>query len=174
MKQLIKFSIAAAIATSCATFAANAADNQVDFTGILASSSCNVSVNGGDNTVDMGLIDTSGMGAGEITDDVAFSVDIKNCPTTLQTAVLQFQGTAFDGNSALYSITKPSGNQQDHIALQIKDTNSQGYINPNTESAYILSQGNVSIPLAASMKLVKDGVDDGAFTVSTTLHIDYK
>lgn len=176
MKNLIKLSIvAAAISASCAAFAASDDGVQVNFSGKLVSSSCNVSVNSGQGSVDLGNVDTSTLALGDSTTDVPFNVDITNCPSSVTSAAVFFEGTAFPGNTTVYSLTSSTGNAIDHMALQIKDQNSGGYITPGTSSsAHDLTNGSASIPLAANLKLMKEGVDDGDFTASTSLHVNYQ
>lgn len=176
MKKLIKFSIAAAaISASCAAFAASDDGIQVDFSGKLVSSSCNVSVNSGQSSVDMGNIDTSTLSLGDSTTDVPFNVDITNCPSSVTSAALDFEGTAFPGNTTVFSLTSATGNAMDHMALQIKDQNSGSYLTPSVSSTeHDLTNGTASIPLAASLKVMAAGVDDGDFTASTSLHVIYQ
>lgn len=176
MNKLITFSIAAiAISSACSVYAASTDGTQVNFTGSLVSSSCNVSVNDGQSTIDMGSIDTSTLAVGDTTAEVPFTVDISHCPTNVSSTMLDFQGTAFTGHPDVFSLTSAEGNAMDHIGMVLKDTKVGGYLSPNASStSHDLVDGATSFPLAASMKLLQTGVDDGDFTVSTTLHVVYE
>lgn len=176
MKKIIQLGIlAAAITASCGAFAAGTEGVAVEFGGTLTTSSCNVSVNGG-NSIDMGSIDTSGLKIGETTAGVPFTVDIKDCPSSILTAALDFEGTAFSGDNTAFALTSSVGNAADQIAMLIENTSvgSGSYLTPNVSGpAKNLVDGAVSIPLAAVMKMKSSSVDEGQFAVSTSLHVTY-
>ncbi|QWZ48829.1 fimbrial protein [Enterobacter bugandensis] len=178
MKTVIKTSIiAAAMAAAFSTYAATPdAGVQVNFSGTLTSSSCAVSVNDGQSTIDMGSIDTSGLTVGETTPQQNFNVDIKNCPSSVTSAYLVFDGSTADAAAGHFSITSGTGNMTDHIAMQLLDLGTGGSIVKPSTSTVIrsLENGALSIPLAAQMVVLKDGVDDGDFTVSTSMHVIYQ
>lgn len=175
MKKIIQLGIlAAAITASCSSFAASTDGVQVNFSGKLVSSSCNVSINGGQSTIDMGNVDTSGLKMGDTTAEVPFTVDISGCPSSVSSAALDFEGTAMTGNTTLFGLTSSTGNTADQIGMILKSTDSGSILTPNVSSTKKdLSDGAVSIPLAAQMKLVSGTVDEGQFTVSTSLHVIY-
>lgn len=175
MKKIIQLGIlAAAITASCSSFAASTDGVQVNFSGKLVSSSCNVSVNGGQSTIEMGNVDTSGLKAGDTTAEVPFTVDISGCPSSVSSAALDFEGTTVAGNNTLFGLTSSTGNIADQIGMILKDTTTGSMITPNVSSTkQNLADGAVSIPLAAQMKLISGTVDEGSFTVSTSLHVIY-
>lgn len=177
MKKIIQLGIlAAAITASCSSFAASTGSVvQVNFGGTLVSSSCNVSVNGDQSTIDMGNVDTSGLKAGDTTAEVPFTVDISGCPSSVSTAALDFEGTAVSGDNSLFGLTASTGNTAEQIGMLLKNTSTGGMLAPNVSSSkQDLSEGAVSIPLAAQMKLISNTVDEGDFTVSTSLHVIYE
>ncbi|WP_312412600.1 fimbrial protein [Pseudescherichia sp.] len=178
MKKLIKMGIlAAAISASCSVFAATTPDVQVTFKGSMVSSSCNVSINNGQSTVDIGQVDTSGLKLGETSPDIPFTVDIKGCPNSVSSAKLDFEGDAFAGNSTVFALNQGTGNQMESIGMMIKDLSmgDGSYLKPNASgSPLTLSDGAASFPLAATMKIMKEGVDEGTFYVSTALHVIYE
>ncbi|EFE06006.1 fimbrial protein [Citrobacter youngae] len=176
MKKIIQLGIlAAAITASCATNAADSKGVAVEFSGILANSSCNVSVNGG-QTIDMGTVSTAGLKIGDETEAVPFTVDISGCPSSISTASLDFEGTSFTGDNTLFALTSTVGDQLHQIGMKI---NAVGYgsgvsLTPNVGSGpETLTDGAVSIPLSASLKLKSSTVDEGKFAVSTSLHVIY-
>ena len=174
MKKIIQIGIlTAAITASCGAFAASTPGVAVEFGGTLTKSSCNVSVNGG-QSIDMGSVDTSGLKIGETSTEVPFTVDIKDCPSSILAASLVFEGNAFPSDNTAFALTSSTGNASDQIAMMIKNTASGSYINPNTSGPTEgLDGGAVSIPLAAVMKMKSSSVDEGEFAVSTSLHINY-
>ncbi|MGM8755834.1 fimbrial protein [Enterobacter chuandaensis] len=174
MKKIIQLGIlAAAITASCGAFAAGTEGVAVEFGGTLTTSSCNVSVNGG-QSIDMGSVDTSGLKIGETTTAVPFTVDIKDCPSSIQTAALDFEGNAFSGDNTAFALTSSVGNAAEQVALMIENTASGTYFSPNVSgSTESLDSGAVSIPLAALLKMKSSSVDEGQFAVSTSLHVIY-
>ncbi|WP_333011337.1 fimbrial protein [Kluyvera sichuanensis] len=175
MNKLIKIGLlAATISASCGSYAASTEGVQVNFTGQVVTSSCDVSVNGGQSSVDMGNVSTAGLSIGDTTTGIPFTVDISGCPSSVSTAALDFEGTAFSGNNTLFGLTSSTGNTASQIAMVLKNTDNGGIIMPNISStAKDLTNGAVSIPLTASMKLMSSSVDEGQFTVSTSLHVIY-
>ncbi|WP_312213053.1 fimbrial protein [Pseudescherichia sp.] len=176
MKSIFKIGmLAAAISVSCSAFAASTPGVQINFKGSMVSSSCNVSVNQGQSTVDIGQVDTSGLSLGETSPEIPFTVDISDCPSSVTSARLDFEGNAFSGNSTVFALQQGTGNQMDHIAMMIKDVNSGSYYKPNVapNTGKNLTNGAISFPLAAAMKIMKEGVDEGDYMVSTSLHVLY-
>ncbi|GEM_PF-3508386 len=179
MKKLIKMGIlAATISASCSVLAATNPGVQIDFKGSMVSSSCNVSVNNGQSTVDIGQIDTSGLSLGETSPDILFTVDISDCPNSVSSAKLDFEGNTFAGNSTVFALNQGTGNQMESIGMMIENLSNGAsgvYFTPNVSGpAHTLSDGATSFPLAATMKIMKEGVDEGTFSVSTSLHVIYE
>lgn len=174
MKKIIQLGIlAAAITASCSSFAASTDGVQVNFSGKMVNSSCNVSVNGGQGTIDMGNVSTAGLSIGETTAAVPFTIDISGCPSDVSTAALDFEGTTVSGNTTLFGLTSSTGNIADQVGMLLK-TEGGNVLTPNVSgSKEDLSDGAASIPLSAQMKLLSSKVDEGEFTVSTSLHVVY-
>lgn len=175
MKKIIQLGIlAAAITASCSSFAASSPGTEVNFSGTLVNSSCNVSVNGGQSTIDMGNISTAGLGIGDTTTAVPFTVDISGCPSDVSSATLDFEGTAVAGNNTLFGLTSSTGNIADQVGMMLKLSDTGSVVDPNVGTTKKdLTDGAVSIPLTAQMKLLSSTVDEGQFTVSTSLHVIY-
>lgn len=171
MKALFKGGLIAIALTS--SFAAVAASgSSLTFTGQVVTTSCKVAVNGGNASVNMGNVPTTGLKVGDTTPQVKFTVDFSDCPSNIQTTHLVFSGI---DNNGYYGVSSGTGNIAQDLAMQIVDTS-----NGNTpiklgqsSPTYTLTNGAKSIPLAAQMIIMKDGVNAGNYTVPTTMDVEY-
>ena len=75
---------------------------QVEFTGSITDSSCNVDSTSANQSVDLGKWASSYFtGAGSETTKTAFHIKVKDCPSTVTTVSVLFDGTRDTNNSDL-------------------------------------------------------------------------
>nr|WP_228705051.1 fimbrial protein [Klebsiella michiganensis] len=78
---------------------------QVEFTGSITDSSCNVDSTSANQSVDLGKWASSYFtGAGSETTKTAFHIKVKDCPSTVTTVSVLFDGTRDTNNSDLLAI----------------------------------------------------------------------
>ena len=78
---------------------------QVEFTGSITDSSCNVDSTSANQSVDLGKWASSYFtGAGSETTKTAFHIKVKDCPSTVTTVSVLFDGTRDTHNSDLLAI----------------------------------------------------------------------
>lgn len=116
--------IAAAVAMT-AVFSASsvlAAGGQVNFTGEIIDAGCDI-VNTPANplNVNMGSVaKTEFNGAGSTAAATKFVLQLKNCPATVSTASVKFDGTNVQGNTGVLALTPQSG-VATGVGIQISD-----------------------------------------------------
>jgi major type 1 subunit fimbrin (pilin) len=99
--------IAAAVGCSASTFAATNGEGQINFTGEIIDSACQV-VNGLSNplNVQLGKVSkTVFTGAGSTSTLTKFDIQLTNCPETVTSAAINFGGTPDANNNATLALT---------------------------------------------------------------------
>ncbi|MBF7978838.1 MULTISPECIES: fimbrial protein [Rahnella] len=108
-KNLIAAAIAAVSILSASS--AFAEDGQVNFKGEIIDSACTV-VNSVSNPLDVTLgkvAKTAFTGAGSTAATTKFTLQLKDCPETVSSATVKFDGTAADGDNSVLALTDESG-----------------------------------------------------------------
>lgn len=101
----------AVLASSAFTVAAFAADGQVNFTGEIIDAACQV-VNTPSNPLQVNLgkvAKTAFTGTGSTASATKFTLKLTDCPTTVNTATVKFDGTSVNGDTSLLALTQESG-----------------------------------------------------------------
>jgi major type 1 subunit fimbrin (pilin) len=99
--------IAAAVGCSASSFAATNGEGQINFTGEIIDSACQV-VNGLSNplNVQLGKVSkTVFTGAGSTSTLTKFDIQLTNCPETVTSAAINFGGTPDANNNATLALT---------------------------------------------------------------------
>ncbi|WP_025123593.1 MULTISPECIES: fimbrial protein [unclassified Serratia (in: enterobacteria)] len=101
----------AVLASSAFAISAFAADGQVNFTGEIIDSACQV-VNTPSNPLNVVLgkvAKTAFTGTGSTAAATKFTLQLTNCPATVNTASVKFDGTSVNGDTTLLALTQESG-----------------------------------------------------------------
>ncbi|MFI7811727.1 fimbrial protein [Citrobacter werkmanii] len=149
----------------------------IHFKGTISSEDCTVHVNDGSNdaTIDMGTVNLRGLGVGEASSPVPFTVSLTGCPESMKNADITFIGNP-SSNEKYFALT---GVNSESVALEIKDTlaGANNTLSPNVQDPVggMGSSGNNSFTGSFSAQLVKltDAVTDSTFDVSTAVNIVY-
>ncbi|RDL14121.1 fimbrial protein [Serratia fonticola] len=132
-KSLIAVAIAAVSVLSSAS--AFAADGQVNFKGEIIDSACTV-VNSVTNALDVTLgqvSKTAFTNAGDTAAATKFTLQLTNCPVSVSTASVKFDGTAANGDNNILALTQESG-VATGVGIQLSDS-SQNVLPLSTASA---------------------------------------
>ncbi|HEX4503365.1 MAG TPA: fimbrial protein [Scandinavium sp.] len=117
-KNLITAVFAAAAALSMSHAFASA--GTVNFTGEILDAACDVDVASKDQTVVLGTFNKSEFAAaGDITAATKFNIVLKNCPDTVKTAVIRFDGTPETTNSDLLAIDSSDEDAAAGVAIHL-------------------------------------------------------
>ncbi|WP_411750951.1 fimbrial protein [Serratia sp. (in: enterobacteria)] len=116
--------IAAAIATASILSAASAfaADGQVNFNGEIIDAACTV-VNSVSNPLDVTLgkvAKTAFTGAGSTAAATKFTLQLKDCPETVTSATVKFDGTSVTGDNSVLALTTETG-VATGVGIQLSD-----------------------------------------------------
>lgn len=94
-----------AAAVSGITFAASAADGQINFTGTILDSACKIDTNTANQTVNLGKIPKSSFNAaGAVAAATRFSIVLNNCPAAVTSASVKFDGTADSSDTNILAL----------------------------------------------------------------------
>lgn len=118
--------IAAIIGCSSSAFAATDGEGQINFTGEIIDSACQV-VNGLSSplNVQLGKISkTVFTGAGSTSTLTKFDIQLKDCPETITAAAINFGGTPDPDNNTTLALT-PGASAAAGVAIQLVDASNQ-------------------------------------------------
>ncbi|MEE8730254.1 MAG: fimbrial protein [Rahnella inusitata] len=111
-----------AVTTLMSASSTFAAAGQVNFTGEIIDAGCDI-VNTPANplTVTLGQVaKTEFTGVGSTAAATKFVLQLKNCPATVNTASVKFDGTSVNGDTSLLALTPQSG-MATGVAIQLSD-----------------------------------------------------
>lgn len=174
------------IAMAAAT--AQAADGQVEFTGIVNDNACTINSDSVKKSVDMGQVriadfaNTVGATAGE----TPFSISLENCSgSTLKNASIKFSGQQSATDATVLGMV--GSNQVKGLGIQIADARTGDKLPLNTASTdYVLRpQSNTFDFKASYVRLVADtkgtdgaadtrGIGTGTVNALATFDVTYK
>ena len=118
--------IAAALGCSTSSFAASTGEGQINFTGEIIDSACQV-VNGLSSPLNVALgkvSKTAFTGAGSTSTLTKFDIQVKNCPETVTSAAINFGGTPDADNNTTLALT-PGATTATGVAIQLVDSSEQ-------------------------------------------------
>jgi major type 1 subunit fimbrin (pilin) len=127
---------------------AQAYDGTVNFQGEIVDSACTVDIGAGNTmTVDMGKVNKSAFtGAGSTASATKFTLKLKDCPETITSATVKFDGTAYSGDDSVLALTQETG-VATGVGIQLSD---------RTQSVLPLFTASSSYPLAAKTENTLD------------------
>lgn len=160
---------AAAVMSSVSAFAA---DGQINFTGEITDTACEVV-----NTVSSPLAVTLGkvsksafVGAGSTAAATRFTLKLSGCPDGLNTASVKFDGTSVAGDNSVLALTAGGAAG---VGIQLSDSN-QNKLPLNTDSAsYSVTDGSASMDFVARYVATSATVTAGAANAVANFTINY-
>ncbi|MFP2421501.1 fimbrial protein [Pseudescherichia vulneris] len=172
-KNLIAMAIAATAVLSAAN--AFAAAGQVNFTGQIIDVGCDV-INTVSNPlqVNLGQVARSEfVNSGDTAAATGFNIQLTNCPASIGTASIKFDGTALNGDNSLLQLTQESG-VATGVGIQLSDASG---ILPLAQpsAAYALQSGSTMNNLAftARYKSVATAVTAGPANAVANFSVIY-
>lgn len=134
----------AVLASSAFGISAFAADGQVNFTGEIIDTPC-VAVNTPSNPLEviLGKVGkTAFTGAGSTAAATKFTLQLKDCPATVNTASVKFDGTSVNGDSSVLALTQDAG-VATGVGIQLSDASQNVLPLYTASTAYPLQTGSV-------------------------------
>lgn len=108
------------------SFVAHAADGSVNFTGNITDAACTVDTNSASQTVTLGNVSSSAFSAvGSTAAPTKFSINLTNCPETVTSASVKFDGRVNSTNNDLLSVNTDSTATGVGVAIYESDSATQ-------------------------------------------------
>ncbi len=154
---------------------AQAYDGTVNFQGEIVDAACTVDIGAGNKmTVNMGKVNKSAFtGAGSTASATKFSLKLKNCPDTITSATVKFDGTAYSGDDTVLALTKETG-VATGVGIQLADL-SQSVLPLFTPSSSYPLKATVEndLPFYARYIAMSDTVTAGPANAVATFTMNY-
>ncbi|MFG1173944.1 fimbrial protein [Erwiniaceae bacterium CAU 1747] len=182
MKKSILSTMTAASLVLFTSLSANASDGTINFTGNIIDSACVVDLDGaGATTMDvlMGNVNKSaftgvGSTAGGSASATKFNIVLKDCPETIKTATVKFDGIAYKNDNTVLALTEEDG-AATGVAIQLSDKS--GILPLYTPSAtYALESGKDNenkLDFYARYIQKEDSVEAGKANSVATFTVNY-
>ncbi|HBV2141022.1 TPA: fimbrial protein [Klebsiella variicola] len=117
-KVFFSHAILAATIAAGISFSANAADGTINFTGAILDSACTVNTTSASQTVNLGNVQrTTFKAAGDVAAATQFDIVLENCPDTVKSASVKFDGTANATNGDILALNSGQTAQGVGVAL---------------------------------------------------------
>lgn len=139
-KKLIVLTLATVTGLSSSSLFA--ADGQINFTGEIIEQSCKV-INNPSNPLNVNLgkvAKTAFTGAGSTAAATKFTLQLTDCPETVKTANVKFDGTAVKGDSKVLALTEGS-DVANGVGIQLSDDSNTILPLYTASKAYPLKSG---------------------------------
>jgi major type 1 subunit fimbrin (pilin) len=157
-KNLIAVAVLAASAISSAAFAA---DGTVNFTGSITDIACTVDTTSLNQIVDLGKVSKTAFTADSKTAGAKdFSLILKNCPETVTSAMVRFDGQQVPGDNSVLALSD-AADKATNVGIQLTD-NQNNVINLYQNSAaYNLTTDVNTLKFVAKYYATGTGADVG-------------
>jgi len=181
MKKILAASVIAASVMTA--FSASAVNGNIEFTGTVIDSGCNINVAPSHNasstnsgTIDLKSVDKASMGdtVGHISNKTAFALTLTNCPAAMTSAAANFDYQASTAGEAYLANTEAT---QNGVGMQLFDDNngSQGLVKGVSSSPVSLVNNAAVLPFSVAMVNTSGaGVTAGAVKSSAQYTIVYQ
>ncbi len=166
----------AVLASSVFGVSAFAADGQVNFTGEIIDAGCTV-VNTPSNPlqVALGKVARSAFSqAGDKAAATGFTLQLTDCPATVNSASVKFDGTAVNGDNSVLALTQESG-MATGVGIQLSDDNNIVLPLYAASKAYVLHPGAVTnnLDFVARYIATSSTVNAGSANAMASFTINY-
>lgn len=173
-KNMIAAAIAASAVLSLAN--ANAADGTINFTGEIIDQACTVDI-GSNNTmsVDLGRIArTSFRNTGDVSDSTLFTIKLINCPASVTSAKVKFDGENDQNNTDLLAITQGASSASGvAIKLMTADKTLLGLNQVNSYSYPLVSTADNNLDFYAAYQSTQAAVTAGLANSVANFTVNY-
>ncbi|AHG20962.1 ferrous iron transporter B [Chania multitudinisentens RB-25] len=149
-----------------------AADGQINFTGEIIDSACEVVNNvSSPLNVSMGKIaKTAFSGKGSTAAATKFTLQLNNCPATLTGATVKFDGTTVAGDNSVLALTSGGATG---VGIQLSDSSSVLALNTASASYPLQSTGTNNLDFVARYVATAATVTAGAANAVASFTINY-
>lgn len=157
---------------------AQAADGTINFTGSILDSGCTVDTGSASQTVDLGrLAKSSFTGAGSTAGSARFDIVVSECPDTVQSAAVTFDGSADPTNPSLLALTT-GADTASGVGVALYEVNGSTLIPMHTASRYLTLDTSTgtsnTLSFVAKYMATAEAVSAGQADASTSFTIVYQ
>ncbi|MEL4012842.1 fimbrial protein [Dryocola clanedunensis] len=170
-KNLIAVAVAFVAFSAANAFAA---DGTVNFTGEITDEACVVDI-GTNNTmtVDLGKVARSAFdGAGSKASATKFVLKVKDCPATVTSASVKFDGIGYDGDDSVLKLTQDA-DVAEGVAIELADKSQEKLPLFTASAPYDLAEGDNELPFYARYIAMSDTVTAGPANAVTQFTLNY-
>jgi len=170
-KLVIAVSIAAASLSAASVFAD---DGKINFVGAITDDACTV-VNDMSNplTVTLGTVSSKAFtGAGSTAAPTKFTIALKDCPSTVTSAKVKFDGTADSNVNTILALTQETG-VATNVGIQLMDKQYMVVPLYTASSAYPLATGDNNLDFVARYYATAAAVTAGPANSTSNFTIIY-
>lgn len=175
-KIIIGALIASSLCGSASVFAATNGEGQVNFTGEILDSACEVVNNlSSPLNVNLGKVSkTAFSGIGSTADTTEFAIQLKNCPETVSTAAITFGGTPDTDNNNVLALTAGTGVAAG-VGIQLLDSSQQPLSLYTASQPYTLQSGTATnnLEFAARYIQTQPAISAGPANAVSTFTVVY-
>lgn len=169
--------VAISLSLSVFSYAVQAADGTIKFTGEIIDQTCTIDNTQG-LTVDLGKISasslTDGTSTGIKSGSRTFTLQLTDCPDTISTAKVIFGGTPDGIRSDLLALDNEGGDAATGVAIEIADNNGTPIPLHTSSPSFALQPGNNALKFIASYVSTATAVTTGPANGTSEFTIDYK
>ncbi len=129
--------IVAVTIAGCMVFSAIAADGRINFTGTILDSACTVNTTSASQTVNLGSVQrTAFKTAGDVAAATRFDIVLENCPSTVSSASVKFDGQGHNNNKNILALS--SGQSAEGVGVALFEADGVTAIPLSTQSAQMI------------------------------------
>lgn len=170
----VSLSLASGLFVAC-TASAIAFNGTVKFQGEIADAACTVDV-GASNTmlVNLGKVSkTAFNGVGSASNFQKFTLKLKDCPSTITSTSVTFDGTAYVGDDSILALTEEAG-VATGVGIQLSDSFQTPIKLSNPSAKYVLKPNVVNdLDFFARYIAKADVIEPGPANASATFTMNY-
>ncbi|WP_407438857.1 fimbrial protein [Lelliottia sp.] len=171
-KILLLTTLSIACAVSSVPVFAN--DGTVKFTGEIIDSACTIDIGASNTmTVDLGKVaKTAFTGKDSVASATKFILKMKDCPSTVTSASVKFDGTGYKGDDSVLALTDETG-VATGVAIELSDS-TQTVVPLFTPSTSVtLVEGANEMPFYARYKQMETAVTAGPANSTAQFTVNY-
>lgn len=151
-----------------------AADGTINFTGNITDTACKVDPGSANQTVNLGTVSTSALEtAGTTASPTRFSIVLSDCPASVTSAHVRFDGPASPANHQVLALNSGQTATNVGVALYEADSNTMIPVGEQSKSVNLTAESNNTLHYFAKYYATADKVTAGTANSTTAFTIVY-
>ncbi|MGJ3354841.1 fimbrial protein [Providencia sp. Je.9.19] len=151
-------------------------DGDINFVGEIIDNACQVTTGSDAIKVVLGKVSkTTLSNAGSTAAATKFTIQLENCPATIKTATVKFDGASYNGNNDVLQLTNSgAADTAQNVGIQIQDVTGTTVPLYTASSEYTLKESVVNnLDFTARYIAMSDNVSVGKADSTATFTINY-